>query len=73
MLQLVNEQLKICQGLSGGMMVLCNFQCRGVLLIWIIVGQGPTVLAVSAGGSRLGIFSLVYHFSFSHPLGEGSI
>ena len=27
-----------------------NFQCRGVLLIWIIVGQGPTVLAVSAGG-----------------------
>ena len=27
-----------------------NFQCRGVLLIWIIVGQGPAVLAVGAGG-----------------------
>ena len=27
-----------------------NFQCRGVLLIWIIVGQGPTALAVGAGG-----------------------
>ena len=27
-----------------------NFQCRGVLLIWIIVGEGPTVLAVGAGG-----------------------
>ena len=27
-----------------------TFQCRGVLLIWIIVGQGPTVLTVGAGG-----------------------
>ena len=27
-----------------------NFQCRGVLLIWITVGQGPTALAVGAGG-----------------------
>ena len=27
-----------------------NFQCRGVKLIWIIVGQGPIVLAVGAGG-----------------------
>ena len=25
-------------------------QCQGVLLIWIIVGQGPTVLAVGADG-----------------------
>ena len=25
-----------------------NFQCRGVLLIWIRVGQGPTALAVDA-------------------------
>ena len=28
-----------------------NFQCRGVLLIWITVGQGPTALAVGAGGA----------------------
>ena len=27
-----------------------NFQCRGVLLIWVIVGQGTTALAVGAGG-----------------------
>ena len=27
-----------------------NFLCRGVLLIWITVGQGPTALAVGAGG-----------------------
>ena len=33
-----------------------NFQCRGVLLIWIMVGQGPTVLAVGAGGGGLDIF-----------------
>ena len=41
-----------------------NFQCRGVLLIWLIVGQGPTALAVGTGGDCLDIFSLVYHFSF---------
>ena len=27
-----------------------NFQCRGVLLIWIRVGQGPAALAMGAGG-----------------------
>ena len=27
-----------------------NFQCRGDLLIWIMVGQGPIVIAVGAGG-----------------------
>ena len=27
-----------------------NFQCRGVQLIWELVGQGPTALAVDAGG-----------------------
>ena len=41
-----------------------NFQCRGVLLIWMIVGQGPIALAVGAGGGCLDIFSLIYHFSF---------
>ena len=35
--------------------------------IWIIVGQGPTVLAVGAGGGCLDIFSLFYHFSFLTP------
>ena len=33
-----------------------SFQCRDVLLIWIIVGQGSTALAVRAGGGRLDIF-----------------
>ena len=41
-----------------------NFQCRGVLLVWIRIGQGLTALAVGVGGGCLDIFSLVYHFSF---------
>ena len=40
-----------------------NFQCRGVLLVWIRVGQGPTALAVGAGGGCLDIFTLIYPFS----------
>ena len=44
-----------------------NFQCRGVLLIWISVGQGPIALAVGAGAGCLDIFSLIYHFSFLSP------
>ena len=44
-----------------------NFQCRGVLLVWIRVGQGPTALAIGAGGGRLDIFALVYPFSALSP------
>ena len=44
-----------------------NFQCRGVLLVWLIVGQGPTALAVGAGGGGLDIFSLSYLFSILSP------
>ena len=42
-------------------------QCRGVLLIWIIVGQGPVALAVGAGGGCLDIFSLICPFSPLSP------
>ena len=42
-----------------------NLQCRGVLLIWIRVGQGPTALAVGAGGVCLDIFlSSIVSFFF---------
>ena len=52
-------------------MCFVNFQCRGVLLIWIIVGQGPLALAVGAGGGCLDIFCL---YSFQSPsLGDGPI
>ena len=52
-----------------------NFQRRGVLLIWIRVGQGPTALAVGAGGGCLDIFfsRLSFLFSFSLSLGDGQI
>ena len=52
-----------------------NFQCRAVLLIWIIVGHGPNIaLAVSASGSCLDMFSLIYLFSFLSPsLGDDPI
>ena len=36
-----------------------NVQCRGVLLIWITVGQGPIVLAEGAGGGCLDSFFLL--------------
>ena len=36
-----------------------NFQCRGVLLICMIVGQGHTALAVGAGRGCLDIFTLI--------------
>ena len=63
-----------CTSMSkgGGRMVrwcLLNFQCRGVLLIWIIVGQGPSALAGGAGGGCLDIISLF----FLPPLGGGPI
>ena len=44
-----------------------NFQFRGVLLIWMIVGQGPIALAVGAGGGGLDIFTLLYPFSSLSP------
>ena len=54
--------------------MLGNFQCQGILLIWIMEEQGPVVLEVSAGGGCLGIFSFACHFScFSLSLGDGPI
>ena len=52
-----------------------HFQCRGVLLICIIVGHWPIALAVGAGGGCLDIFfsRLSFLFSFSLSLGDGPI
>ena len=59
----------LCPAWGGRVVRWCwvNFQCLGVLLIWIKVGQGPIVLAVGAGGGCLDIYSLIYHFSFLSP------
>ena len=60
-----------------------NFQCRGVLLVWMMVGQGPVAVAVGAGGPVAlavgaggGLFGhffshLSFLFSFSLSLGDG--
>ena len=52
-----------------------NYQCRGVLLIWVLVGQGPIALVVGAGGGCLDIFFSRPPFlsSFSLSLGDGPI
>ena len=61
--------LRTIRGGGGRVVQRCwmNFQCRGVLLIWIIVGQRPIALAIGAGGGCLDIFSLICHFSFLSP------
>ena len=46
-------------------MVLGKLPVSGRPTIWITVGQGPTALAVGAGGGCLDIFALIYPF-FPH-------
>ena len=49
-----------------------DFQCRGRPTILITVGQGPTALAVGAGGGWFGHFysHLSFHSSFSLSFGR---
>ena len=51
---------------SGRVVQWCwvNSQCRGVLQIWIKVGQGPTALADGAGvgGWPFFLSSIISHF-----------
>ena len=47
--------------------MLGNFQCQSILLIWIIVGHGPTELAIGGDGRRLDIFSHAYQTSLFSP------
>ena len=55
-------------------MVLGKLPVPGSPTIWIIVGQGPTALAVGAGGGCLDSFTLIYPFiSLSLSLGDGPI
>ena len=52
---------------SGGAMVLGKLPLPGRPTILITVGQGPTALAVGAGGSCWDIFILIYLFSPLSP------
>ena len=56
-----------CAGWSGGAMVLGKLPVPGRPTIVISVGQGPTALAVGAGGGCLDIFTLIYPFSPLSP------
>ena len=64
-------------GWLGRAMVLGSFQCRGVLLLWHTVGQGPAVLAAGAGW--VGYFFYFFFKSYvsylpflmPHLLGDG--
>ena len=62
-------------GWSGGAMVLGKLPVPGRPTIWITVGQGPSALAVGAGGGLFGHFysHLSLLFSFSLSLGDGPI
>ena len=55
------------RGWSGGANVLGKLPVPGRPTIWITVGQGPTALAVGAGGGCLDIFILIYPFSPLSP------
>ena len=48
-------------------MVLGKLPVPGRPTFWITVGQGPTALAVGAGGGCLDIFSLIYPVSSLSP------
>ena len=52
--------------------MLGNFHCRGVLMIRIIVRQGPTVLTIVTGWACLAIFFHVLFLFLSPSLKDGS-
>ena len=51
-------------------MVLGKLPVLGRPTLWITVGQGPTALAVGAGGGCLDIFTLIYLSSSLSPSGR---
>ena len=48
-------------------MVLGKLPVPGCPILWITVGQGPTALAVGAGGRCLDIFTIIFPFSSLSP------
>ena len=55
-------------------MALGKLPVLGHPTIWMILGQGPTALAVAAGGGCLDVFTLIYYLiSLSPSLGDGQI
>ena len=48
-------------------MALGNLPVPGRTTVWMVVGHGPTALAVSTGGGCLNIFILIHPFSSLCP------
>ena len=69
-----NTMFNIKRGWSGGAMVLGKLPVPGRPTIWMIVGQGPTALAVGAVGV-VWTFLLysIHSLIFSLSLGNGPI
>ena len=67
--------LFVVVGWSGDAMALGKLPVPGRPTIWITVGQGPTALAVGAGGRSFRHFysHLSFLSSFSLSLGDGPI
>ena len=63
----ISGRLPKSWGWSGGAKVLGKLPVPGRPTILITVGQGPTALAVGAGGGCLDIFTLIYPFSSFSP------
>ena len=62
----VEGPLHACSiGWLGRAMVLGSFQCRGVLLLWHMVGQGPAVLAAGAGWVG---YVLIFSLNLVYPI-----
>ena len=58
----MNRCFTVYRGWSDGGMVLGKLPVPGRPTIWIREGQGPTALAVGAGGGCLDIFTLDYTY-----------
>ena len=58
----VKPLYNIPRGWLGGAMMLGKLPVPGRPTVWITVGQGPTALAVGAGGGCLDIFTLICPF-----------
>ena len=54
-------------------MVLGYLPVPGRPSVWITVGQGPTALAVGAGGGCLAIFTFMYPFSPLSPSNQPTV
>ena len=65
---IIKQTLSCRSGWLGRAMVLGSFQCRGVVRLWHMVGQGPAVLA--AGAARVKFLFFISSL-LPHLFGDG--